>query len=66
MAQITLTWLGTTYFPPYLFIIGWEAPGSALPMGSCRSEKHLKKKSTALSAAGLHLHPTMLSLYFLS
>jgi hypothetical protein len=26
------TWQGSTHVPPYLLIIGWESPRSALPM----------------------------------
>jgi hypothetical protein len=35
MAQTTLTWLGTAHAPPHSFIIGWDSPRLALPMGYC-------------------------------
>jgi hypothetical protein len=31
-AQTTLTWVGTTQAPLHLFIIGWDSPGSSLPI----------------------------------
>jgi hypothetical protein len=43
--RTALTWLGTTHAPPHSLIIGWESPGSPLPIGHHRFLKHLKSRS---------------------
>jgi hypothetical protein len=62
MGQTTLTWLGTTYAPPHSFIIGWEAPGPALPWGRVGFKGICKRKAWSLGQRTPPV-PTVLSFF---
>jgi hypothetical protein len=40
-----LIWLGPTHSPPQSLIVGWESPGSPLPIDYCTFLKHLESKN---------------------